>query len=308
MTRETTTLYPVLAIQPEWVLEPEALGTKSKFWYRPVSGNEKEDWLFKFPRPNTGEHWAEKIAAEIAGLMKVRHARVELAMFGGTHGSASESFVDRSKGFGLVHGNEIMAGHVTGYEPQRRMRQSDHTFANIVTAITQAFGGTLPPQELATLASYLVMDAVIGNTDRHHENWAFLVWRRNDRQYATLAPSFDHATSLGRELLDDGPRATCRRRLLAEGRVGAYAEGGHGAIYWESGDRRGLSPLELVRRAARQYPAAFAPAILKACTLNRAEITAVIARVPRDWMTPPARELALELVCYNVQQLNALRS
>jgi hypothetical protein len=26
--------YPIVEIQPEWVLEPEALGSKEKFWYR----------------------------------------------------------------------------------------------------------------------------------------------------------------------------------------------------------------------------------------------------------------------------------
>jgi hypothetical protein len=294
----------VLEIQPNWVLEPEALGTKEKFWCR---GTDKADWLFKKPRPNTGEHWAEKIAAEIATLMKVRHAQVELAVFDGTRGSASKSFVDRSKGFGLVHGNEILAGHVTGYNPQRRMRQADHTFANILTAITRAFGGTLPPQELATLADYLVFDAVIGNTDRHHENWAFLVWRRKEKQYATLAPSFDHATSLGRELLDDGPRATCRRRILAEDRTGAYAEGGHGAIYWESADRHGVGPLELVRRAVRLHPEPFRAAIAKSCALDQAAIEAIIAQVPQAWMTPLAREFALDLVSHNLQQLRLLK-
>ena len=52
------------------------------------------------------------------------------------------------------------------------------------------------------IAEYLVLDAVIGNTDRHHENWGILRQRRGNVWYGFVAPSFDHASSLGRELLD----------------------------------------------------------------------------------------------------------
>ena len=44
--------YSVFEIQPEWVLESEALGSKEKFWYRAKPG--EAEWLFKFPQPNTG--------------------------------------------------------------------------------------------------------------------------------------------------------------------------------------------------------------------------------------------------------------
>ena len=45
--------YPILQIQPEWVLEPEDMGNKEKFWYRPP-GENQVDCLFKRPRPGTG--------------------------------------------------------------------------------------------------------------------------------------------------------------------------------------------------------------------------------------------------------------
>lgn len=57
-------VYPILEIQPEWVLEPEVLGSKEKFWYRDPDG--ESEWLFKYPQSGTGQHWSEKIAAEIA--------------------------------------------------------------------------------------------------------------------------------------------------------------------------------------------------------------------------------------------------
>lgn len=73
--------YPILIIQPEWVLEQEAMGSKEKFWSR--ESNDAPEWLFKYPQANTGQHWAEKIAAEVAEALCIPHAKVELATFQG---------------------------------------------------------------------------------------------------------------------------------------------------------------------------------------------------------------------------------
>ena len=47
----------------ESAAESELMGSKTKFWY--LRQEEEGLWLFKYPRRNTGEHWAEKIAAEV---------------------------------------------------------------------------------------------------------------------------------------------------------------------------------------------------------------------------------------------------
>ena len=104
------------------------MGSKTKFWYR-HSGEEEREWLFKIPREDTGEHWAEKIAAEVAALLDIRHATVELATFDGVRGSVTESFVpDEDE---LVHGNQMLEWFVHGYEAGRKYGQSSHTLKNI---------------------------------------------------------------------------------------------------------------------------------------------------------------------------------
>ena len=102
-------------------------------------------------------------------------------------------------------------------------------------------------------ADYLVLDALIGNTDRHHENWGLLMKQVGDHLQGILAPTFDHVSALGRELLDT-KEGKGRERLLQEGRVGDYAEKAHGAIFWETTDRRGLGPLESVRTGSGVAP------------------------------------------------------
>ena len=65
--------------------------------------------------------------------MGVRCARVELADYQGKRGSASLSFADRSEGKFLIHGNELLAAVVTGYEKNKIRKQSEHTWENILT-------------------------------------------------------------------------------------------------------------------------------------------------------------------------------
>lgn len=69
---------------------------------------------------------------------------------------------------------------------------------------------------------YLILDALIGNTDRHHDNWGVLVTSEDGKFRYHLAPTFDHASSLGRELSRE---ASLRRLETADprGSVEAYA-------------------------------------------------------------------------------------
>ena len=146
-----------------------------------------------------------------------------------------------------------------------------------------------------------MLDALIGNTDRHHENWGLLLRRQDYSLRGFVALSFDHASSLGRELLDDR-----RDRFLKENRVGSYAEKGRGAIYWSEKDRYGPSPLELVRRAVRDYSDLFCPLLLKLAEIDESVFSKIVRRIPPDWMTSSAREFAVKLLCYNYRQLKEI--
>jgi len=184
--------YPVEKVPQEWALEHEEMGSKTKFWYRRPDG--RSIWLFKYPHPGTGEHWAEKIAAEVARLIGIPHPVTRLAICVEERGSASRSFVQAREQ--LFHGNQEMAGALDWYDPTRRFHQSDHTLANIYRTLDQNF---LEPEGRSSakscIADYLVLDALIGNTDRHHENWGILVRRGRGVLLGEVAPSFDHASS-----------------------------------------------------------------------------------------------------------------
>ena len=274
------------------------MGTKRKFWY--LREQQGRKWLFKFPRKNTGEHWAELIASEIAELLHIQHAKVRLAVFEERQGSVTESFVRDSEE--LVHGNQLLSRSVHGYDPKTTFGQSLHTLENIWSAVENVFVDieSITMAKLC-IAEYLILDALIGNTDRHHENWGILQERVANEWRRCVAPSFDHASSLGRELVDKA-----RDRRLSQKGVGHYAERANGAIFWSEDERSGLSPLNLVRRATCQYQEVFGPALLKLNRVHDRSIGSIIDRVPDLWMSDSARKFACALMQYNIQQLKEL--
>jgi hypothetical protein len=294
-------VFPILQVDPNSLVGDEQLGSKSKFWFEHVG----ERWLFKLARENTGEDWAEKVAAEVAKVVPVLAARVELADYRGRRGSASLSFIGENES--LVHGNEILAGQIFGYDRQKKLKQSDHTFDNIVAAVRKLVGGAEWYHDvLKEIARYIVLDALICNTDRHHENWGFLTtYQTSDAGEVSMlfrmAPSFDHASSLGRELLDE--RAV---EILAANGVPAYARRGHGGIYWEQSDRRGANPLQLVELASNKFPDYFREPIAGVASAPVERLLDIVDEVPNLVISEPSRRFAKALLAYTHGVLSGL--
>lgn len=295
--------FPIIDISNDTVVSDEQLGSKNKFWI----ARDTERWLFKEARENTGEDWAEKIASELAQLIDVSAARVELAEYAGRRGCLSLSFVGEDES--LVHGNEILAGQIVGYERQKRLRQSDHTFDNIVAAVRKLVNDAPGyPDVLRDLARYLVFDALICNTDRHHENWGFLTRFEETEpekwmMHLQVAPSFDHASSLGRELRDNR-----RQALLLGNRIDNYARRGRGGIYWRNTDAHGANPIQLVEILVRQFPDYFRPALESVAKTPMIDLCGVVDDVPGSRMAPVAKQFAKALLAHTHGILAGLRS
>ncbi|BAZ49695.1 hypothetical protein NIES4103_23070 [Nostoc sp. NIES-4103] len=157
--------------------ENEPIGTKYKFWfYHDTLGR----CIYKQATENTGEDWAEKIASQLCELLRLPHANYELATFNDQRGTISPSFVPEDGS--LVTGNVILTRSIPNYPTEQRYGVSQHNIDNVFTAIGNPLVN-LPinwkaPEGISntmdTFVGYLLLDAWIGNTDRHHENWAFI--------------------------------------------------------------------------------------------------------------------------------------
>ena len=184
------------------------------------------------------------------------------------------------------------------YDMKKTHGQSDHSLANIFRLLDTVFRN---PQdaEIAKrqFASYLVLDALIGNTDRHHQNWGLLIERTPDGVRGFLAPTFDHASSLGRDLSDE-----VRLRRLREKTVGQYANRARGRVFWSDSPRYGPNPIELVRLANKEYPDLFRPALGRVSD-RRSQFAGIVGRVPDDWMSPMAKDFTVAMLDYNATRL-----
>jgi hypothetical protein len=144
------------------------------------------------------------------------------------------------------------------------------------------------------MVSYLLLDALIANTDRHHENWA--VMRAPDAT-SVMAPSFDHASSLG---FNEPPeRCTARLTTTDQGfSVRAYVERGRGKFE----GRPGLVDLALDALSTLD---ALPSDDLKGrfADLSSDTCADILSRVPPGLMSQASRTFALEILRLNQERL-----
>jgi hypothetical protein len=107
----------------------------------------------------------------------------------------------------------------------------------------------------------------------------------------SVAPSFDHASSLGRELLDER-----RSELLAADRVGRYVSKGRGGIFRSPEDRHGENPLRFVQLAARAYPSFFRSSLERVAALSRNQVLQIFESIPDDRASRPAKQFAQAMI------------
>lgn len=289
--------YPIFDVSTWARLRPEHAGSKRKFW---LVDPQSRSWLFKRARSGTGEHWAERIAAAIAARVGIPHAMVELATRHGVHGNISLDFepqdVAGSGRVELVLGNEILSEKLPAYE-RTVARPRRYTVELVLETLTSSSArvpsGFLVQDGVATCADvfvgYLMLDALIGNTDRHHENWG---WRRLAPSRLELAPSFDHGSALGREL-DDVSR---QHRLISQDRgftVEAYCSRGRSPFFSIDEARRGaLSTREAFRRAEVMNPASAMSWLRRLEAVPHSSLDEVVESVPASAMSGAAKRFA----------------
>ncbi len=304
--------FPIFVVPDDAAEEFEAMGSKPKFWYQDAAHG---PCLFKQSRPGTGEDWAEKIASELAALVGLPCARVDLALWRNFRGTVSPTFVP--PGGSLIHGNEILPRLVQGYPALPGSTQFSRVPQHTVEVVLRVNEpdmiriplGYSPPAAVLSkgqhvLVGYLLLDAWIGNTDRHHGNWAWILQPSAGDPPGTtlhLAPTFDHASSLGRNESD----GRLRERLTttdAGFSVEAYAERAPSAFFaGEIG--RPLTTFEAFRHTLESCPRAARAWIEALAAVRSRDVEAVLRQVPTERMSQWAVAFAMRVLGYNQARL-----
>jgi hypothetical protein len=189
---------------------------------------------------------AEKLASELARLVGIPAALVELAARDGVRGALIEDA--RLPNWEVQAGQALIPEVVPDYDPDdpEQRGHNIHTIQRALARFAVPPGSDLPAAFRAfdAFAGYLVFDALIAHGDRHDRNWAVLVPPPETDYPEALCPSFDHAASLSFTLTDE----MCAQHLR-NGTVLRWASRGKASRFEHRGRSRWQTLVELAASA-----------------------------------------------------------
>lgn len=297
-------MYPVIPIPDDAPIMFEQLGTKKKFWM------DDYKFLFKEVRNGTGEDWAEKIVCEICSLLDIPYAIYDFAVWKGKRGIRSENFVLPKEEKRLILGNELLFKFDPRYPERELRRVRQHTIRKVLTIISgeqiHPPSGFVATNQIKSAAEvfvgYLMLDAWVANQDRHHENWGLIL--DVAQKTISLAPSFDHASSLA-----PFERDTVRLERLTTRDMGRkierYVERASSAFYKSERSTKPLSTMDTFLLAAkyRSLSNAGLSWIKRLENLSMDKVYTIFEKVPSDIMTDISKEFVKRMLEINRSRL-----
>lgn len=258
-------------------------GARDKMWVLQPGNEHPSEALWKEGRPGEkiaepgADLWAERVAAEIAPLMGVRAAHVDLAVWGAARGIVSWRIPGT-----LRNGNLLLSSKYPGYEQGVKGHVSGYDLPSIHAVLTPYSGWMPGVSAFDCFVGLLVFDALIGNTDRHHENWAII------DEDGTLAPSYDHGASLA--FNEPHGFASDARIYAARGRSRHFP--GRPTL------------VELAQTAlSMATPAAAQRWRTSVSGVDTGDVRRIVEAIPAGWMSQGARTFVVEFVNENRRRL-----
>lgn len=297
--------FPIITVSPNSSTQLEQLGTKEKCWFQQ---GESTMFLFKVGRPNTGENWAEKVCCEIARLLGLPHAEYDLALWGGKQGVITPSLVPENGR--LILGNELLAWVYKTYDPAIRYKSTQHILRRVIAVLQQPTIGTptgwnRPTQvsdAVGVFAGYLLLDALVCNQDRHHENWGLIGTPEHE---LTLAPTFDHASSLGRNETDENRR----KRLNTKDKgfsIESYVAKARSGFFENKSSTKAMSTVDAFRECAKANVSASQYWLDRLFAISESDFSDILDEIPDDFISSEAREFANAMLSINRNRLLSL--
>lgn len=151
---------------------------------------------------------------------------------------------------------------------------------------------------------YLVFDCLIGNTDRHHENWGIIV-----NGHTKIAPTFDHASGLASKVSEQ--EAQERLCTKDKGRsVEHFCQKAKSAFYKNDKQLKTIEVCEEIWRFGNENSQAKKALDLwidKICQIQNLDLIKILDNIPREIGLKDAQKtFILKVLKINVERLKNL--
>jgi hypothetical protein len=192
-----------------------------------------------------------------------------------------------------VSGGDFLQRIQPGFDRRRGTMHNLHDNERLMRALSH--DGKFRTDWRAWWTGALLFDALIGNTDRHQDNWS-VVFELADGAAAAarLSPYFDNGTSLGSEL------ETARVALWTADDLNRHIARGKHHVRWRfpapDHELLRLPHLDLLMRAVGQWPQTREALRSKILPLTIAHIRDALSDLPRMVLPVPLTENRLNLI------------
>lgn len=278
-------MYPIINVD-NWVQKEWVAGSKEKTPWLQNPENEKEIAMFKETIGEfTGETWSEKVASEIGPIINIETHNADIGYHNGNYGSLVWKMVDEEVER-LEEGGDIITGFVE-YEDFDRASlicKKGYYCFDMLYHVMSHFGF------LEQLFDMIIYDALIGNTDRHQDNFGFILSHKDKKR--RFAPLYDNASSLGRELSEEGMIS----RLNNSQQFEAYINRADTFIRWGWQTRRKTKHFDLIKELLLAYPYFVTKSINKVNLLLDSQLECIIAQVPEKIMTEIQKNFVFKVI------------
>jgi len=210
-------------------------------------------YLFKLSFARYPEQfWGEIIAYKIGTLIGIEVPPTFVAIDENTKktGALIEWFINYpSKMYEVkISGASYMQLLIRDYDLEKGKQHNFQAIKTLHIALKKHFGWNF--DWLEYWAKTLAFDTLIGNTDRHQDNWG-VIWEYMDDRAIPLrmTPVFDNGTSMGHEIL--------KRKFYLfdnEEKIYKYVSRGCHHMKWSLDDQEKLSQAVLLQRLIAVYP------------------------------------------------------
>jgi hypothetical protein len=147
-------------------------GTRAKKYFQSPDGRY---YYFKrsYSKPNrdyTYEFWSEIIAYQLGQLLGIDVLRYDIAFDGEVMGCISENMID-AENEELIEGIQYIKALNPNFNPAIKEHKTWYTFDLIKRSLAHS---KISDDFVYKILEMIVFDAIIGNGDRHQENWAII--------------------------------------------------------------------------------------------------------------------------------------